>query len=71
MLQEEDELAPLFDGAYWPGSMVWPVSLWTGDFLHRHYLLAPDHGDTRQQQPAEEEGSGGRAKRMVELGCGW
>jgi hypothetical protein len=36
--QEEDELAPLFDGAYWPGTMVWPVSLWTGEFLHRRYV---------------------------------
>jgi len=58
-LLEEDDLAPLFDGAGWAGTRVWSAAIWGIQYIMDHYYY-------RQVQ---REGST-RKLSLCELGCG-
>jgi len=55
-LLEEDDLAPLFDGAGWAGTRVWSAAIWGIQYIMDHYYDNDD--DNRKMM------------NLCELGCG-
>ena len=45
LLLDEEELAPLFDGAAWAGTQLWDAAIQSVDYVSAHYswlVEAPD-----------------------------